>query len=208
MEEQIEKYIRENYSVNKNRQIQCKDGNFEYGHNICTQLETIFSVDYEIITKIAKSWFIENIGDDIVNLHWFKPKYQTHFEFKSNQRFILRFPEEFGLNEFMVKSTSRPKMSMMENGYPIRRLEWEDIEIIFHDLITPSTSQRMIEIIENQRHNFTYSLQMLGPVGDVVEQWDIIGFISSIDFGVLDYSSNNLAEIKMTFKPNQCVLVF
>ena len=49
---------------------------------------------------------------------------------------------------------------------------------------------------------------MLGPVGDVVEEWTILGSMTQIDFGNLNYGSDELMEIKLTIRPINCVLNF
>jgi hypothetical protein len=48
----------------------------------------------------------------------------------------------------------------------------------------------------------------LGPVGDLVEEWVIRGFVTQIDFGELDYSSDELMGIKLTIRPTSCILLF
>jgi hypothetical protein len=50
---------------------------------------------------------------------------------------------------------------------------------------------------------------MLGPVGDKIEQWTLVGaFISQANFGDLDWSSNDPAEIQLTISYDHAILEF
>ena len=50
---------------------------------------------------------------------------------------------------------------------------------------------------------------MLGPVGDVVEEWVLKGaFIKGADFGEMDYSSNDPADITLTLQYDYAILQF
>ena len=50
---------------------------------------------------------------------------------------------------------------------------------------------------------------MLGPVGDVVEEWVLKGtYIEQANFGDLAYNNNDPAEITLTLKYDYAVLQF
>jgi len=50
---------------------------------------------------------------------------------------------------------------------------------------------------------------MLGPVGDKIEQWTLKGaFITSANFGDLDWSSNDPASIELTLAYDYAILEF
>jgi hypothetical protein len=52
-------------------------------------------------------------------------------------------------------------------------------------------------------------LEMLDPTGVVVEKWILQGtFLTNADFGSLDYSSEDIAEITVTLRPDRCILVY
>jgi hypothetical protein len=52
-------------------------------------------------------------------------------------------------------------------------------------------------------------LEMLDPTGVVVEKWILQGtFLTNVDFGSLDYSSEDIAEITVTLRPDRCILVY
>ena len=53
------------------------------------------------------------------------------------------------------------------------------------------------------------SFQVLGPVGDVVEEWELKGtFIQSANFGDLAFESSDPVEISLTLKYDYAVLKF
>ena len=53
------------------------------------------------------------------------------------------------------------------------------------------------------------TFNLLGPVGDVVEEWVLKGaYIQSADFGELDYASNDPAMITLTLKYDYAILQF
>jgi hypothetical protein len=52
-------------------------------------------------------------------------------------------------------------------------------------------------------------IYMLGPVGDKIEQWKLKGaFISNAQFGDLDWTSNDPAEITLTLSYDYAILEF
>jgi hypothetical protein len=78
--------------------------------------------------------------------------------------------------------------------------EWEDINITLRDPISPSMSQNIFQLMSSDliTQPMTFLIQMLDPTGIVVSEWFIWGRVSSIDYGMLDYSDDSLTEIKMT----------
>ena len=52
-------------------------------------------------------------------------------------------------------------------------------------------------------------LEMLDPTGVVVQKWDLQGTqINDVDFGGLDYSSSDLADISVTFRFDRAINIF
>ena len=50
---------------------------------------------------------------------------------------------------------------------------------------------------------------MLGPVGDIVEEWKLKGaYIQSANFGDLDFATSDPAEITLTLKYDYAILQF
>jgi hypothetical protein len=132
------------------------------------------------------------------------------YEPMRQNRFIVEFPEQFGIQLWHVSTASKPKYSGSK---------WENMEVTFIDPIgPPSTSHLLFKLIEtleilqkvksSDSPIFMYKLMSLDPTGVVVETWEIsVGEVLSVDFGKdLDYSSDELQMPKIVMRPMYCVL--
>lgn len=156
-------------------------------------------------------------------------KMPTPFEPKRENRFILRFPASLGINEWYVSSTSRPKAKIKSvdipflntSTYVAGRFEWEELPVVFRDPIGPSAAQALMEWFRLHAESVTgrmgyaasykkdIELDMLDPGGVVVEKWILVQtFLTSLDFGKLDYSSDALANISTSLRMDRCIQVF
>jgi len=156
-------------------------------------------------------------------------KMPVPYEPKKQNRFILRFPSSLGINEWFVISSSRPKITIGEVEIPFLntstfvagRFNWESIDVTFKDPIGPSAAQALMEWVRLHAESVTgrmgyaagykkdIELEMLDPTGVVVEKWILQGtFLTNADFGSLDYSSEDIAEITVTLRPDRCILVY
>ncbi|MEY2703077.1 MAG: Rhodothermus phage [Bacteroidota bacterium] len=156
-------------------------------------------------------------------------KMPVPYEPKRQNRFIVRFPSSLGINEWFVTTASRPKISINSVEIPFLntstfvagRFTWDAMDITFKDPIGPSAAQALMEWIRLHAESVTgrmgyaagykkdIELEMLDPVGVVVEKWVLQGcFITSGDFGSLDYSSDDIAEITINIQPDRCILVY
>jgi hypothetical protein len=151
------------------------------------------------------------------------------YEPKRQNRFILRFPSTLGINEWFVESTARPKLTINSteiqflntSTYVAGRFTWGDISVKFRDPIGPSASQALMEWVRLCAESVTgrmgyaagykknIDLELLDPTGVVVEKWILEGaWLSSVDFGSLGYSTDGIAEINATLRPDRCILVY
>lgn len=146
------------------------------------------------------------------NLEKIKP---FQYEYKRINRFMVEFPEELGLESWMVQNISKPKF---ENN------KWQNIEIDFIDPIGPSASQKLHELIrlnnnkkfqildlfkKHKKPIFEFTILALDPTGVEVEKWIIcVKAILYVDFGKFDYNNDNITHLKMILKPLDCVLLF
>lgn len=111
------------------------------------------------------------------------------FEPKVQNRFILKFKDNFTeLSPWTVKETQRPSYNRDAPS------KWNDITIVFYDPISPSNTQIIVDNIrtfegQNKPIPVNYTLQMLGPIGDVVEEWNISGELMDANFGELKYDA-------------------
>jgi hypothetical protein len=156
-------------------------------------------------------------------------KMPVPYEPKRQNRFILRFPSNLGINEWYVTSTSRPsaKIKSVEipflntSTYVAGRFDWDEIKVTFKDPIGPSASQALMEWFRLHAESVTgrmgyaagykrdIDLEMLDPTGVVVEKWILEGtFITNLNFGDLDYSRDELVNIQCSLRMDRCILVF
>ncbi len=128
------------------------------------------------------------------------------FEPMVRNRFLVSFPDEIGIGEYMVQSVDRPR-AHLRNGL----VEWENIRIDFVDPIVPSVSQALSVFFqgENLMNNvLEFKIQMLDPVGTVVSEWIINGFIGTIDFGHLSYYDENACTVSVEIIVHNVTLNF
>jgi hypothetical protein len=151
------------------------------------------------------------------------------YEPKKQNRFILRFPSPLGIQEWYVKTTSRPKYTSEEteiqflntSTFVIGRFKWETISVTFRDPIGPSATQALMEWVRLHSESVTgrqgyaagykkdIELEMLDPTGVVIEKWILQGtMLNDVDFGSLDYSSSEIAEITATLRFDRAISVF
>jgi hypothetical protein len=156
-------------------------------------------------------------------------KMPLQYEPLRKNRFILRFPSDLGINEWMVVSASRPQINqnvteiqfLNTSTYVVGRYTWNTIQVTLRDPIGPSASQAVMEWIRLHSESVTgrqgyaagykrdIELEMLDPTGVVVQKWIIKNaFVQDSNFGTLSYSDDALADITMTLRPDYCVLAY
>jgi len=156
-------------------------------------------------------------------------KMPVPYEPKKQNRFIIRFPSSLGINEWFVISSSRPKIAIGEVEIPFLntstwvagRFTWDAIDVTFKDPIGPSASQALMEWVRLHAESVTgrmgyaagykkdIELEMLDPTGVVVEKWILQGtFMTNVDFGSLEYSDDEIADITATLRMDRCILVY
>lgn len=150
----------------------------------------------------------------------------TPFEPKLKNRFIMEID---GIPAYMIKTAGRPQISFEEvplehmnvKRYVKGKGEWQEIEITLYDPIVPSAAQAVMEWVRLSHESVTgrdgYSdfykkevkLNVLGPVGDKVEEWTLKGaWIKTANFGDLDFASSDPADISVTLRYDYAVLQF
>lgn len=151
------------------------------------------------------------------------------YEPKRQNRFILRFPSNLGINEWFVESTSRPHIQIVATEIPFLntstfvagRFNWQTLNVTFRDPIGPSASQALMEWVRLHAESVTgrmgyaagykkdVDLEMLDPTGVVVEKWILFGtFLTDVNFNQLSYSQDALATITATMRMDRCVLIY
>jgi hypothetical protein len=151
----------------------------------------------------------------------------TAFEPKQANRFIMYVD---GIPSYMIKEVGELKI---ENGEVILnhinsyrkvkgKSKWGDLSMTLFDPITPSGAQAVMEWVRLHHESVTgrdgYSdfykkdvtINVLGPVGDVVSEWIIKGaFIKDAAFTGYNWDTENQAQtIALTLGMDYCVLNF
>ncbi len=125
----------------------------------------------------------------------------TEFEPKQSNRWLVKFPEEFGIEKWMIKHVT-PVV------FDVEKKEWDDITITLWDAIPNSSSKALSDLIQKGRyHNFLLQMTMLGPIGDDVEDFYFEGCnIKTINFGETDYQKQKFKLITLVIKYNKCIV--
>lgn len=150
----------------------------------------------------------------------------TAFEPKMQNRFILYMD---GVPSYIVKKVSRPKLTQASKAidhinvqrYVKGKSIWGPMTMTLYDPIVPSGAQAVMEWVRLHHESVTgrdgylefykkdLTLNILGPVGDKVEEWIIKGAqITSVDFAEMDWSVDDQVEFTVEIQPDYCVLNF
>ena len=152
--------------------------------------------------------------------------FYTAYEPKQANRFILYMD---GFPSYIIKQISS---FAIENGEVIlnhinidRKIKgkskWGDVTLNLYDPVTPSGAQSVMEWARLAHESVTgrdgYSdfykkditLDILGPVGDVVGEWIIKGaYCKTANFGEYDWANDAAININMTIAMDYCILNF
>ena len=150
----------------------------------------------------------------------------TPFEPKLSNRFIMEID---GIPAYLVKTTGRPNITLNEvaldhinvKRYVKGKAEWQQLTVTLYDPIVPSGAQSVMEWVRLHHESVTgrdgYSdfykkditFNVLGPVGDKVEEWTLKGaFIQAATFSDMDYSATNVSNISLTLRYDYAILQF
>lgn len=151
----------------------------------------------------------------------------TQWEPKMANRFVMYID---GIPSFLIKAASRPKITLnttvIDHININRKLKggktnWEDLSITLYDAVTPSGAQAAMEWIRLSHESVSgrdgYSdfykkdvtINILGPVGDKVEEWTLKGaFVTSMEGGTLDWGTGDPLLVNLTIAMDYCILQF
>ena len=114
----------------------------------------------------------------------------TPFEPKLKNRFIMQID---GINAYLIKTMNRPAIESEEvvlehmnvTRYVKGKSRWQPLDITLYDPVVPSAAQQVIEWVRLSHESVTgrdgytdfykknVTFNLLGPVGDVVEEWEL-----------------------------------
>ena len=150
----------------------------------------------------------------------------TPFEPKVKNRFIMYIE---GIPAYLIRTANRPTITFEEieldhinvKRYVKGKGAWETLDITLYDPIVPSGAQAVMEWVRLHKESVTgrdgYSdfykkdvtFNMLGPVGDKVEEWTLKGaYIQQANFGTIDWSVNEPNDISLTLQYDYAILQF
>lgn len=133
------------------------------------------------------------------------------WEPKQTNRFFMYIE---GIPSFIIKAAGRPQLTsnitVLDHINVDRKVKgksrWQDITITLYDPIVPSGAQAVMEWIRLGHESVTgrdgYSdfykkditFNMLGPVGDKVEEWVLKGaWCSDVNFNEMDWANDGEA---------------
>ena len=153
--------------------------------------------------------------------------FYTVFEPKIQNRFIFSVE---GVPAFTIKKADRPKLVQEKKTIDYINIQrtykgksvWNDITLELYDPIVPSGAQAVMEWIRLGHESVTgrdgyldfykkdCTMNILGPVGDKVEEWLIRGaFITNAEFGSADWSnSGDPLNITLTLAYDYAILQY
>ena len=150
----------------------------------------------------------------------------TPFEPKLKNRFIMTID---GIPAYTIKTASRPQITfddvelhhMNVVRYVKGKGQWQLMNVTLYDPIVPSAAQAVMEWVRLSHESVTgrdgYSdfykkdvtINVLGPVGDKVEEWTLKGtFINDAQFGDLDFSDSTAVEITLQLRYDYAILQY
>lgn len=152
-----------------------------------------------------------------------EPKYQHKFIMK------ITDPAGAGIPAFLIKTSAKPSITngelVLDHINIKRKLKgkssWNSIAITIYDAIVPSAAQSVMTWVRSHHESATgrdgYStmykkdiiLNQLSPLGEIIEEWQIVGaYLSEVNFGSLDWSSEDAVMIDATLNYDYAILSY
>ena len=146
-----------------------------------------------------------------------------------NNRYVVKFPSDMGIQTWTVASSGLPSINqnsieipwMNTSTYVLGRYVWEKIDIIFRNLLGPSTAQALMEWVRLESEEVTgrqgyaagykrdISIELLDPTGVTVQKWVLKNaFPTTVSFGTLKYDDDAINEISCSIQYDYGILVF
>tara|TARA_Y100000296_G_C5108662_1_gene223949 strand:- start:163 stop:651 length:489 start_codon:yes stop_codon:yes gene_type:complete len=150
----------------------------------------------------------------------------TPFEPKLKNRFIMNVD---GVPAYLIKTANRPQITFEEVTLEHMNVKrwvkgkgaWQTLNVTLYDPVVPSAAQAVMEWVRLSHESVTgrdgYSdfykkdvnFQVLGPVGDIVEEWTLKGtWILDAQFGDMDFATSEPVEITLTLRYDYAILQF
>lgn len=156
-------------------------------------------------------------------------KMPLNYEPLKKNRWLFRFPSDLGIQEWWMTSASRPSITQRDVEIPflntstwvLGRYTWETIEVNLRDPIGPSATQAVMEWVRLHSESVTgrqgyaagykrdVEIEMLDPTGVTVQKWVLKNcMVTNVNFGDLNYDSDDLANISMTLRFDYAICLY
>ena len=150
----------------------------------------------------------------------------TAFEPKLQNRFVMYID---GIPAYLIKKVSRPSVTFgditLDHINVKRKLkgkaDWGTITCDLYDPVVPSAAQAVMEWVRLSHESVTgrdgyadfykkdITFNVLGPVGDKVEEWTLKGaYVQSTAAGSLDWSTDSALMMSITLAFDYAILQF
>ena len=136
-----------------------------------------------------------------------------------------------GIPAWTIKACARPQASIgkqtidylnIKRHYSDGKLEWQDMPITLIDPINPSSAQAVTAWLKLHHQSTSgragyasmykknITIEILGPALQVVEMWQLYGchINGTIDFGNLQYSATQMAQVSFSVSIDRAELIF
>ena len=152
-------------------------------------------------------------------------KEASDIEMMKDNMFVVRFPEDMGMQEWTVRSCQRPSVSVLfsddENDRKIIGYKYNPIKMtLVHPIgkYGTKTNKKIMEwFMSHINHVFSADepdggrdiyIEMLDICGCIVEKWLLSDcVVISADFGECDYNKDRMSTTTIKLLPRHCVLV-
>ena len=152
--------------------------------------------------------------------------FYTAYEPKMANRFIMYIE---GIPAYLIKAASRPSLDqgevILDHINVERKLKgktrWQDVTVTLYDPVVPSAAQAVMEWVRLSHESVTgrdgyadfykkdITFNVLGPVGDKVEEWTLKGaYVQSTAKGSLDWSTDSALMLSITLAYDYAILQF
>lgn len=151
------------------------------------------------------------------------------YEPKRKNRWLIEFPGDLGIQAWWLSAGGRPSITQNAVEIPflntstwvVGRFTWDDMQVTLRDPIAPSASQAVMEWVRLHSESVTgrqgyavgykkmVHVNMLDPTGVGIEKWQLQGTMATtVSFGDLSMSDDELADITLTLKFDRAILLY
>ena len=220
----ILKFLNRHYKIEDNSFFDTALDKKVYGSDILEHLNVVFSIDENTNKELIKEWALKTITLETFEENWQfnRPIPEVgRYELKRMNRFLITFPEHFNIPQWVTSETSRPSARIITKdilGIKLfKKLIWDDMIIKMRDPIGPSTSQSLMNLVHKSlyekkrliKDKFDLKLEMIDPVGHVVEKWSLSGCqFKSIDFGDLSHQIDEPVVCTLIIELGEVILEY